>query len=111
MGAMLMPAIPVTGNPVAPEAMLERVDAAVNKKLADAALNAAKVEGRHLRRCAHRPLPQPMHLHPRKAGAEHRQQRESSALGVRVLANGTWGFAATNDRDRSGRGQSRRSRP
>jgi TldD protein len=45
MGAMLMPAIPVTGNPVAPEAMLERVDAAVNKRLADAALNAAKSKG------------------------------------------------------------------
>ena len=33
-------------------------------------------EGRDLRRRAHRPLPQPVHHHPRGQGGKHRQHRE-----------------------------------
>jgi TldD protein len=96
MGAMLMPAIPVTGNPVAPEAMLERVDAAVNKRLADAALNAAKSKGatytdvrigRYLNQF----------IITREKQVQNIVNTESFGIGVRVLADGTWGFAATSD--------------
>jgi len=96
MGAMLMPAIPVTGNPVAPEAMLERVDAALNKRLADAALNAAKSKGatytdvrigRYLNQF----------IITREKQVQNIVNTESFGIGVRVLADGTWGFAATSD--------------
>ena len=44
-GAMLLPNSMMAGTPVAPEALLEPFDAALNKRMADVALNAAKAKG------------------------------------------------------------------
>jgi len=43
--AALMPGIPVIGKPIDPERMLETVDPALKKKMADVALNAARSKG------------------------------------------------------------------
>ncbi|QIL76293.1 TldD/PmbA family protein [Hymenobacter sp. HDW8] len=96
-GAVFLPNFPGFGGTlVSPERLLESVmDAAVNKRLADAALNAAKSAGatyadvrigRYLNQS----------IFTREKQVQNIQSGESFGAGVRVLANGTWGFAATN---------------
>ncbi|WP_133271337.1 TldD/PmbA family protein [Hymenobacter radiodurans] len=96
-GAVFLPNFPGFGGTlVTPERLLESVmDAAVNKRLADAALNAAKSAGasyadvrigRYLNQS----------IFTREKQVQNIQSGESFGAGVRVLANGTWGFAATN---------------
>ena len=95
IGGLMLTDIPVFGNSIAPEAALETMDAAVNKRLADAALNAAKANGatyadvrvgRYLQQF----------IFTREKQVQNIVNAESFGAGVRVLANGTWGFAATN---------------
>lgn len=96
MGAMMLPSIPVFGNPIAPERALETVDVALKKRLADVALNAAKSKGasyadvrigRYLQQ----------YIFTREKQVQNIVNAESYGVGVRVIANGTWGFAATSD--------------
>ncbi|QNE41468.1 TldD/PmbA family protein [Hymenobacter sp. NBH84] len=96
-GALFLPSIPGFGGAlVAPERLLETVDVAVKKRLADAALNAAKSAGatyadarigRYLNQS----------IFTREKQVQNIANGESYGAGVRVLANGTWGFASTND--------------
>ncbi|MBX0292634.1 TldD/PmbA family protein [Hymenobacter sp. HSC-4F20] len=95
-GALWLPSLPsFGGNPVDPARFLEGVDVAVKKRLSDAALNAAKSAGatyadvrigRYLNQG----------VFTREKQVQNIVNSESYGAGVRVIANGTWGFAATN---------------
>ncbi|UOR04539.1 TldD/PmbA family protein [Hymenobacter aerilatus] len=101
-GALFLPSIPGFGSTlVTPERLLETVDVAVKKRLADAALNAAKSAGasyadvrigRYLNQS----------VFTREKQVQNIASGESQGAGVRVIANGTWGFAATNDLSEAG---------
>jgi TldD protein len=95
LGALILPAY---GRHVAAEVLLTKMDAATKKKLADVALAAAKSGGatycdvrigRYLRQF----------VITREDKVQNVVNTESSGVGVRVIANGTWGFAATSDMD------------
>jgi TldD protein len=88
--------LPIYGHAIAAEALTTKVDVALKKKLADIALNAATKAGasycdvrigRYLRQF----------VITRETKVENVVNTESTGIGVRVIANGTWGFAATSD--------------
>jgi TldD protein len=88
--------IPGFGNAVAAEALLTKMDPARKKMLADIALNAATAAGasycdvrigRYMRQF----------VITREDKVQNVVNTESIGAGVRVIANGTWGFAATSD--------------
>jgi TldD protein len=95
--ATMMP-FPVTGNSIDPSQALEPVDVAVKKRLADVALNAGKSGGatyvdvrigRYLNQF----------VVTREEKVQNIVNTETYGLGVRVIANGSWGFAATDRMD------------
>ena len=98
-GALFLPSIPGFGNGllVDPAQLLEPgLDVAQKKRLADAGLNAAKSAGatyadvrigRYLNQG----------IFTREKQVQNIASSESFGVGVRVIASGTWGFAATND--------------
>jgi TldD protein len=92
-GAML---VPVFGNAIAADELLKPQELRFKKALADAALNAATQAGasycdvrigRYLNQF----------ITTRELNVENIVNTESSGVGVRVIANGAYGFAATND--------------
>ncbi|MDB5753714.1 MAG: TldD protein [Massilia sp.] len=92
-GAML---VPVFGNAIAAEELVNPVALSFKKALADAALNAATGAGasycdvrigRYLNQF----------ITTRDLRVENIVNTESSGVGVRVVAGGAYGFAATND--------------
>ncbi|SKC52443.1 TldD/PmbA family protein [Ohtaekwangia koreensis] len=95
-GAMLLP-ISAFSNPVDPARMLEPLlDAKQKKQLADVALNTAKSFGatyadvrigRYLNQF----------VITREKKVQNIVNTESFGVGIRVIVNGTWGFAATNN--------------
>ncbi|MGY3087674.1 TldD protein [Hymenobacter sp. UYAg731] len=96
-GALFLPGFPsLGGTPVDAARLLEPgLNPAQKKRLADAALNAAKAAGasyadvrigRYLNQS----------IFTREKQVQNIASGESFGAGVRVLANGTWGFAATN---------------
>ncbi|PSR55867.1 TldD protein [Adhaeribacter arboris] len=96
MGSVLLSQVPAFGRAVSPEAYLEIIDVALKKRLADAALNAAKSKGatyadvrigRYLRQF----------VITREEKVENIVNTESYGVGIRVIANGCWGFAAVVD--------------
>lgn len=91
-GGVLLPGF---GRAIAAEQLVETLDVAVKKRLADAAMSAAKAAGasycdvrvgRYLRQF----------IQTREANVQGVTNTESSGVGVRVIAGGAWGFAATN---------------
>jgi TldD protein len=91
-GAML---VPVFGNAVAAEELLNPMAASFKKSLADAAMNAATKAGasycdvrigRYLNQF----------ITTRDLHVENITNTESTGVGVRVIAGGAYGFAATN---------------
>lgn len=97
--ATLMPGISVFGNPIAPERALEKIDPALKKQMADVALNAARSKGatytdvrigRYLNQF----------VVTREDKVENIVNTESYGMGIRVIANGAWGFAATDKLDK-----------
>ena len=91
-GAML---IPVFGNAIAAEELLNPMAASFKKSLADVALNAATKAGasycdvrigRYLNQF----------ITTRDLNVESINNTESTGVGVRVIANGAYGFASTN---------------
>jgi TldD protein len=96
-GSLLLPSLPAFSRTVAPEALLEPgLDVSVKKRLADAALNAAKSKGatyadvrigRYLNQF----------VITREDKVENLINTESFGVGVRVIADGCWGFAAIVD--------------
>ncbi|WP_375446495.1 TldD/PmbA family protein [uncultured Fibrella sp.] len=97
VGGLLVGGVPVYGNTVSVERLLEPgVDVATKKRLADIALNAAKSKGasytdvrigRYLQQ----------YVFTREKQVQNISNAESFGVGIRVIANGTWGFAATSD--------------
>ncbi|MCA0364815.1 MAG: TldD/PmbA family protein [Bacteroidetes bacterium] len=97
LGAAMLPNIPVIGRNVSPEALLNGgVDVAVKKRLADAALNAAKAKG-----ASYTDVRIGRYLNQFVVTREDKVQNivntESYGVGVRVIADGCWGFAAVVD--------------
>lgn len=97
LGAMMLSEVPVIGSPVAEAQLLAPwLDAATKKKLAETALNAARDKGatytdvrigRYLQQ----------YLFTREKQVQNIVNAESYGIGIRVIANGTWGFSATSD--------------
>ncbi|MBG6235879.1 TldD protein [Pedobacter sp. CAN_A7] len=99
--AAMLPAIPVWGNEIPLEKSLEYVDPVVKRVMADVALNAAKSKGatytdvrigRYLNQ----------YVVTREDKVENLVNTESYGIGIRVIANGSWGFAATDKLDKDG---------
>lgn len=93
-GGLLLPGF--AGRAIAASQLVETIDVAVKKRLADAGLSAASAAGasycdvrvgRYLRQF----------VITREANVQNIVNTESTGTGVRVIADGAWGFAATND--------------
>ena len=96
VGALMIPDF-ILGNPVDPSQFSnEGLDSSTKKALADVALNAAKAKG-----ASYADVRISRYLQQSISTRENRVQNiantESYGVGVRVLVNGTWGFAATNE--------------
>lgn len=98
-GVALLSGIPGMGNPIPPERALEAVDVALKKQLADVALNAARSKG-----ATYTDVRIGRYLNQFVVTREDKVQNivntESYGMGVRVIANGSWGFAATDKLDK-----------
>lgn len=95
LGGMLLP-FPSLGNAIHEEQLLEiRLTTAQKKQLADVALNTAKSLG-----ATYADVRIGRYLNQSVSTREKRiqgiQSSESFGVGIRVIANGTWGFASTN---------------
>ncbi|SDK45581.1 TldD/PmbA family protein [Microbulbifer yueqingensis] len=89
--------LPLSGNLVAESRLTTSgIDLSVKKELADAALNTAtKLGATYADVRIGRYLNQ--YVITREMQLQNVVNTESIGMGVRVIANGTWGFAATND--------------
>ncbi|RXG15931.1 TldD protein [Leeuwenhoekiella aestuarii] len=95
-GALMLP-VSMMGNDIAAEALLEPgLDLFTKKSLADVALNTARSLGASYADARiGRYLNQ--YVFTREDKVQNVVNTESFGVGVRVIANGTWGFASTND--------------
>jgi TldD protein len=89
--------LPLSGMAVSAEQLLDKpMDVAFKKKLADIALNAAKAKG-----ASYADVRIGRYLNQFVTTQEKRVDNivntESAGIGVRVIANGTWGFASTSN--------------
>ncbi|MFN3668197.1 MAG: TldD/PmbA family protein [Brevundimonas sp.] len=93
-GGVLLPGF--AGRAIAASQLVETIDVAVKRRLADAGLGAATDAGasycdvrvgRYLRQF----------VITREANVQNIVNTESTGVGIRVIADGAWGFAATND--------------
>ncbi len=86
------------GKAVHTEVALQAVDVAVKKRMADVALNAARSKG-----ASYADVRIGRYLNQSVITREHNVQNiantESYGVGIRVLADGCWGFAATDKTD------------
>lgn len=99
LGAAMLSNIPLFGKVVSPEIFLDNLfDTSLKKKLADLVLNEVKAKGatyadvrigRYLRQF----------ITTREQRVESITNTESYGVGIRVIANGSWGFAATDKMD------------
>ncbi|TDS14163.1 TldD protein [Maribacter caenipelagi] len=94
-GALMMPSL-LLGNDIPTEALLEPgMDTLVKKRMADVALNTAKSLGAtYADTRIGRYLNQ--YVFTREDKVQNVVNTESFGIGIRVIANGTWGFASTN---------------
>lgn len=95
MGALMMPGL-MRGNPIDPlQAINDGIDAATKKQLADVALTAAKSSG-----ASYADVRIGRYLNQFIITRENRVQNiantESYGVGIRVIANGSWGFACSD---------------
>lgn len=101
VGTLMLPNLSVFGNPIDPSQALEGVDVRIKKELADVALNAAKSKG-----ASYADIRIGRYLNQFVATREKRVQgvanSESYGIGIRVLVNGCWGFAASNEVSKEG---------
>ena len=96
LGAMMLP-LSTMGSNIAAEALLEPgLDVAAKKILADVALNTARNLGASYADARiGRYLNQ--YVFTREDKVQNVVNTESFGVGIRVIAEGTWGFASTND--------------
>ncbi|HVI44731.1 MAG TPA: TldD/PmbA family protein [Chitinophaga sp.] len=99
VGAGLLAQLPLIGKAIPIETPWYTIDVARKKELADVALNAAKSKGatytdvrigRYLNQ----------YVITREDKVENLINTESYGIGIRVIANGSWGFAATDQMDK-----------
>ncbi len=97
----MLPNLPSFGTPIDPAQALEQVDVRIKKDLADVALNTAKAKG-----ATYADIRIGRYLNQAVITRETRVQNianaESYGVGIRVLVNGCWGFAATNNVTKDG---------
>ena len=94
LGTLVAPS--TFGRPIDPKEALTRVDVTIKKELADVALNTAKSKGASYADVRiGRYLQQFVSTRDRKVQGV--ANTENYGVGIRVLANGAWGFAATNN--------------
>jgi TldD protein len=95
-GAIMVPSM-ILGNNIPTEALLEPgMDILLKKRMADVALNTAKGLGAtYADARIGRYLNQ--YVFTREDKVQNVVNTESFGIGVRVIANGTWGFSSTND--------------
>ncbi len=96
LGGIVLPKALLFGKPIDPmQALYDGMDVAMKKQLADIALNAAKAKG-----ATYADVRIGRYLNQFVATRENKVQgianTESFGAGVRVLANGCWGFAASD---------------
>lgn len=96
--AAMIPAIPVWGHDAPLDAALDRIDPALKKRMSDVALNAARSRG-----ASYTDVRIGRYLNQFVVTREDKVQNivntESYGMGIRVIANGSWGFAATDKMD------------
>lgn len=97
MGGALLSQLPLAGMgaPVPPGKPLETVDTVLKRQLADIALNAARSKGAtytDVRIGRYRN----QFIITREAKVLNTVETESYGIGIRVIAGGCWGFAATD---------------
>lgn len=96
--AAMLPGIPLMGNPVDAERALEHIDVALKKRMADVALNAARAKG-----ATYTDVRIGRYLNQFVITREDKVQNivntETYGMGIRVIANGSWGFAAIDKMD------------
>jgi TldD protein len=100
-GAIMMPSL-LLGNNIPTEALLAPgMDVLVKKRMADVALNTAKSMGASYADARiGRYLNQ--YVFTREDKVQNVVNTESFGAGIRVIANGTWGFASTTDMTEDG---------
>ena len=99
LGGAFLSRIPVLGSPVEPGRSLETVDTALKKQMADIALNAARSKGAtyaDVRIGRYRN----QFIITREDKVLNTVDTESYGMGIRVIANGCWGFSATDKLDK-----------
>src|ERR1700760_3568699 len=101
LGGALLGGIPVLGSPVTPGKPLETVDAALKKQMADIALNAARSKGASYAD-ARIGRYRNQFIITREDKVLNTVDTESYGIGIRVIANGSWGFASTDKLDPDG---------
>jgi len=98
VSAAMLSKMTAMGTPVMPGTRMRDVDVAIKKRMADVALNAARSKGatytdarlgRYLNQF----------VVTRDRNIENIVDTESYGMGIRVIANGCWGFAATDKLD------------
>jgi TldD protein len=96
-GAAMLPGM-AGARPITPEEALTTVDVALKKKMADVALNAARSKG-----ATYTDVRIGRYLNQFVVTREDKVQNivntESYGMGIRVIANGCWGFAAVDKLD------------
>jgi TldD protein len=94
-GAAMLSRMPVIGSPIPHGIILPGLDVAVKKQMADVALNTARSKG-----ATYADVRIARYLNQNVATREDKVQNvsntESFGVGIRVIANGSWGFAATD---------------
>lgn len=95
-GALMMPSL-LMGNSISAEALLNPgLDVAAKKELANVALNTARSLGASYADARiGRYLNQ--YVFTREDKVQNVVNTESFGIGIRVITNGTWGFASTNN--------------
>ena len=95
-GAVMLPGLSAFGNPIHASQALMPMDVKLNKQLADVALNTAKSKG-----ASYADVRIGRYFNQFVITRENKvlnvANTESFGVGIRVIANGCWGFAATND--------------
>ncbi len=99
MGALFLPKSMLFARHVDPSVLLEnKIDVAQKKRMADVALNAARSKG-----ASYTDVRIGRYLNQfvitREDRVENIVNTESFGIGIRVIANGSWGFAATDNLD------------
>jgi TldD protein len=98
IGAAMLQSLPSMGTPINVERTLEPVDVVLKKRMADIALNTAKSKG-----ATYADVRIGRYLNQSIITSEHMvdniTNNESYGMGIRVLADGAWGFAATDRLD------------